>query len=406
MLLDFANGQTSVIIRVKLRNSSVATGAGLTGLTSASTGLRISTIADNEAAATAYTAAGATIESIATLGTYAAPTATKCRFKEVDATNHPGLYELQIADARFAVAGAKSLTITLSGATNLAECDVVIPLRAVNPYDAQRFGLAALPAAGTLAVKPAVTLAAADVTGNLPADLQTIKGQAVTAAAGVTFPASIASPTNITAGTIATVTTLTNLPAAPTDWLSAAAVSAAAVNKVQAGLSTYAGGDTAGTTTLLARLTSTRAGLLDNLDAAVSSRLAASGYTAPPSAGAVATAVMTDVSDTLGAAIVGVKAVTDALAPMIVGGAYTTAALANAPAGGGSAPDPWAVDLTATAYSGGQAGKVLRLILADAAGSLTQAADGSTTTIRDALDPTTTQITSVNTSTSRTTTVH
>ncbi len=36
--------------------------------------------------------------------------------------------------------------------------------------------------------------------------------------------------------------------------------------------STYAGADTAGTTTLLARLTAIRAGLLDNLDAAISSR--------------------------------------------------------------------------------------------------------------------------------------
>jgi hypothetical protein len=36
----------------------------------------------------------------------------------------------------------------------------------------------------------------------------------VTAAAGVTFPTSIASPTNITAGTITTVTNLTNAPTA------------------------------------------------------------------------------------------------------------------------------------------------------------------------------------------------
>lgn len=36
--------------------------------------------------------------------------------------------------------------------------------------------------------------------------------------------------------------------------------------------STYAGADTSGTTTLLSRLTSTRAGLLDNLDAAISTR--------------------------------------------------------------------------------------------------------------------------------------
>lgn len=46
--------------------------------------------------------------------------------------------------------------------------------------------------------------------------------------------------------------------------------------------STYAGGDTSGTATLVARLTSQRATNLDNLDAAVSTRLATSGYTAPP----------------------------------------------------------------------------------------------------------------------------
>lgn len=58
------------------------------------------------------------------------------------------------------------------------------------------------------------------------------------------------------------------LPAAPTDWLTAAAVKADAVAKIQAGLSTYAGGDTAGTSTLLTLLTSARAGNLDNLGSA------------------------------------------------------------------------------------------------------------------------------------------
>jgi hypothetical protein len=62
------------------------------------------------------------------------------------------------------------------------------------------------------------------------------------------------------------------LPTPPADWLSSAAVSAAAVAKLQSGLSTYAGGDTSGTTTLLGRLTSGRAGNLDNLDTAISTR--------------------------------------------------------------------------------------------------------------------------------------
>jgi hypothetical protein len=128
MLKAVLRGTTSVIIRVKILNSSVTTGAGLTGLTSASSGLIISTIADNEATPTTYTVAGSTIETITTLGTYATPTASKCRFKEVDSTNHPGIYELQIADARFSVGGARGLLISISGATNAAQCDALVEL--------------------------------------------------------------------------------------------------------------------------------------------------------------------------------------------------------------------------------------------------------------------------------------
>lgn len=58
--------------------------------------------------------------------------------------------------------------------------------------------------------------------------------------------------------------------------------------------STYAGADTAGTTTLLSRLTSTRATLLDNLDAAITTRMATFTYTTPPTAAAIVTAIMTD----------------------------------------------------------------------------------------------------------------
>ncbi len=49
-------------------------------------------------------------------------------------------------------------------------------------------------------------------------------------------------------GTGLTVNILTNLPAAPTDWLTAAAVKADAVTKIQSGLSTYAGGAVASVT--------------------------------------------------------------------------------------------------------------------------------------------------------------
>jgi hypothetical protein len=139
MLIDFFGGQTGLVLRVRIFRSDVSTGAGLTGLTSASTGLRISTIADNEATATAYTAAGSKIETIVTLGTYAAPTATKVRFREVDATNHQGLYEVQVDDARvfpLPVGGRQPryLILTISGAANAAECYALIPLRSYQPY--------------------------------------------------------------------------------------------------------------------------------------------------------------------------------------------------------------------------------------------------------------------------------
>ena len=75
------------------------------------------------------------------------------------------------------------------------------------------------------------------------------------------------------------------------------------INATISSRSTYDGSDTSGTTTLLSRLTSGRASAIDNLDATVSSRLAASGYTAPPSASTVATAVWAAASRTLTTAI-------------------------------------------------------------------------------------------------------
>lgn len=126
--LNYKNGITSVILRVKILDNTSTTGAGKTGMTSSSSGLIISTIADNEATPTVYAQASSNIETITTLGTFAAPTSGKCRFKEVDATNHPGLYEIQIADARWAVSGARSVIVSLSGFSGMAQVDAEIQL--------------------------------------------------------------------------------------------------------------------------------------------------------------------------------------------------------------------------------------------------------------------------------------
>lgn len=111
------NGQTSNIFRFKLWE---------TGLDHTSTGLIISTMVDVEASAVAYTVASSNIETITTLGTFATPTASKCRFKEVDSTNHPKLYEFQIADARFSVSQSQRVIITVTDGTNSVDYEVLL----------------------------------------------------------------------------------------------------------------------------------------------------------------------------------------------------------------------------------------------------------------------------------------
>ena len=200
MLTGYTNGQTSVILRVKIFNSSVTTGAGLTGRTNASSGLIISTIADNEVTATVYTVAASHVQTITTIGTYAAPSAGNCRFKEVDATNHPGIYEVQLADARFAVSNAKFLLLTITGATNAAQCDAVIPLLGVNPFDSVHGGMTALP--NTACTTNASLLTSGSGTDQLSVSSGKVILQAMQS--GVTIPTVTTVTNQLTAAAIAT----------------------------------------------------------------------------------------------------------------------------------------------------------------------------------------------------------
>lgn len=185
MLLIRNNGATSNVFRVTLRHSS--TGAGLTGLTEASAGLIIATICDNEAATTRYRAGSSEIETISTLGTFEAPTSGKCRFKEVDSTNHPGLYEIQLADARFAVSSAKVLKLHIIGATNLLTKEVTIQLTTANVMD-----IANLPA--NLTQWRGSTPANLTDTDKVPASVQHMGNNTLTAAAAAAdFGAEVAA---------------------------------------------------------------------------------------------------------------------------------------------------------------------------------------------------------------------
>lgn len=86
----------------------------------------------------------------------------------------------------------------------------LIPTTAGRTLDVSATGEAGLDWANIGAPTTAVALTGTTIATTQKVDIETIKTQAVTAAAGVTFPTSIASPTNITAGVITTVTTVTN----------------------------------------------------------------------------------------------------------------------------------------------------------------------------------------------------
>jgi hypothetical protein len=133
--LTYWNGIGAVSLRLKARDSTRTDNGGLTGVTNASAGLRISAIADNESASTSYTQAGGTIDTITTLGTWVAPTAGHCRLKLVDDVKHPGLLEVQFENSRWAVGGARYLIVTILGVANMTQEDHIVQLPSVNLFD-------------------------------------------------------------------------------------------------------------------------------------------------------------------------------------------------------------------------------------------------------------------------------
>ncbi len=129
---DFrTHSATSNLVRFSLKD--YRTGYGITGITSGTSGLYISTICDNESSPTVYAYSG-NIEDISVLGTFSAPTAGKCRFKQVNSSYHPGLYEFQFDDSRFAYSNAKRMVISVKGAANLLDADYEMQLTQTDLY--------------------------------------------------------------------------------------------------------------------------------------------------------------------------------------------------------------------------------------------------------------------------------
>lgn len=126
-------GATSEIWQIFIADSSSTTGAGLTALTSGSSGLTAYFHRDTDTTATAISL------TTMTLGTF-----TSSGFLKIDDTNMPGWYQFCPPNAAIA-AGAKSCSFLLKGATNMAPLPIEVQLVAYDPNDAVRLGLTALP---------------------------------------------------------------------------------------------------------------------------------------------------------------------------------------------------------------------------------------------------------------------
>jgi hypothetical protein len=141
MKLQIVKGKTSKSVDIFIGDSSVTTGAGLTGLVFNTSNL-----------VAYYHRPGAAAVAI-TLATLAAITTawSSGGFIAVDGTNMPGLYRLDIPDAALA-SGVDEVVIMLKGAANMVPVVLEIQLTSTNVNDAVRGGMTALPNANAEAV--------------------------------------------------------------------------------------------------------------------------------------------------------------------------------------------------------------------------------------------------------------
>lgn len=188
--LSVKAGSTSQTITVFVQDSTVAYPKGLTGLVF------------NTASLSAYFCFVNAAPVAITLATLAAVNSawSSGGFKEMDATNMPGVYRLDIPDAALAAASGREVTILLKGATNMANCVNQIELTGWDNTDAVRGGMTALPnaaaaASGGLLINGVntgtVTLAALTVTA-----ATTLTGN-VSMAAGLTITQSTSNTAGV-----------------------------------------------------------------------------------------------------------------------------------------------------------------------------------------------------------------
>lgn len=141
-------------------------------------------------------------------------------FEEVSATDHPGVYRLDIADAVFA-SGAWSAVVSITG-TGLDPADLEFVLVAFNPRDAVRLGLTALPNANAEAAGGLYTRGSG--AGQITQDANGRINTNLTAIAGNTAGATNLdrSARTIVRGTVDTGATTTSIATSALDPAAAA----------------------------------------------------------------------------------------------------------------------------------------------------------------------------------------
>ena len=183
--MDILAGATSVTLDILVYNSS--TGAPLTGLVY------------NTASLTAYyTLPGAASVSITLVTQTVTGAWTSGGFVEVDSTNMPGVYRLDVPNAAFA--SGRSSIIYLQGATNMVPTVIGVNLVAYNNQDGVHLGLTCLP-------NTAVTTNASLLTSGTSTDQLSVSSGKILLQAtqtGVTIPTVTTVTNQLTAAAIAT----------------------------------------------------------------------------------------------------------------------------------------------------------------------------------------------------------
>jgi hypothetical protein len=346
-MINIRAGLTSQTIDIFIPSSASSTGAGLTGLVF------------NSASLTAYYRKGATGTATAiTLATQTVGGAySSGGFVEIDATNMPGMYRLDLPNAAIDTAGL--VHIQLKGATNMApvlvriNCDLV-------PADTRSVGGTTQTARDLGA---SVLLSSGTGTGqiSLTSGLVTL--------AGVTHTGAVI-PTVTTA---TTATNLTNLPSIPANWLTAAGIAASALNGKgdwNVGKTGYSLTATTGLGNQTANITGNLSGSVGSVTGAVGSVTGNVGGNVTGSVGSVTGAVGSVTAavtvGTINANVITASALaTDAVAEIsdgvwdeVLSGHLTAGSTGNALNAAGSAGDPWSTALPG-AYGAGTAGKII-----------------------------------------------